>query len=67
VARGRSGEEREARGEARKFTKEEVAKLEEILTAAARDREAAAPEDAPPVKSVAEFLEEIRQPPTMEA
>jgi hypothetical protein len=46
--------------EARKFNKEELGKLEEMLTAA-RDREAA--DDAAPAKSVAEFLEEIRRPP----
>ena len=51
--------------EARKFNKEELAKLEEILTAA-RDRQTAA-EDEPPATSVAEFLEEIRQAPPMEA
>jgi hypothetical protein len=51
--------------EARKFNKEELAKLEEILTAA-RDRQTAA-EDEPPATSVAEFLEEIRQPPPIKA
>jgi hypothetical protein len=52
--------------EARKLREEDVRKIEEILGAAARGHEAAA-EDAPPATSVAEFLEEIRQPPPMEA
>ena len=51
--------------EARKFNKEEMAKLEEILTAA-RDREAAGTEDAAPAKSAVEFLEEIRRTPPVE-
>jgi hypothetical protein len=53
--------------EARKLRAEDVQKIVENLGAAARDREATAAEDPPPAKSVAEFLEEIRQPPPMEA
>jgi hypothetical protein len=53
--------------ETRKLREEDVRKIEEILGGeAARAREAAT-EGAPPAKSVAEFLEEIRQPPSMEA
>ena len=50
--------------EARKLRAEDVRKIEEILGAAERDHEAAT-EDAP-AKSVAEFLEEIRQPQPMD-
>jgi hypothetical protein len=53
--------------EARKFNKEELAKLEEVLASAQRAHEAGATVDAPPAKSVAEFLEEILQAPRMEA
>jgi hypothetical protein len=42
-----------------------VRKIEKILAGA--ERAHAAAEDAPPGKSVAEFLEEIRQAPPMEA
>jgi hypothetical protein len=51
--------------EARKLRAEDVRKIVENL-GAARERQAAT-EDAPPAKSVAEFLEEIRQAPPMEA
>jgi hypothetical protein len=50
--------------EARKLRAEDVRKLEEIL--AARDREAAAAEGAPPAKSGAEILVELRRAPQME-
>jgi hypothetical protein len=52
--------------EARKLREEDVRKLEELLGVAAREREAAA-EDAPMANRGAELLEEIRQPPPMEA
>ena len=52
--------------EARKFHKEELAKLEEILTRAESDFEAAAG-DAPPANRAAELLEEIRQAPPKDA
>jgi hypothetical protein len=50
--------------EARKLRAEDVRKIEEILAAAQIAHETAAKEDAPPAKSAAEFLEEIRQAPT---
>jgi hypothetical protein len=53
--------------EARKLREEDVRKIEEILAGAQRAHEAADTEGASPAKSVAEFLEEIRQPPPMEA
>jgi hypothetical protein len=52
--------------EARKFRKEELSKLEEILTRTASDFEAAAG-DTSPANRAAEFLEEIRQAPPIEA
>jgi hypothetical protein len=51
--------------EARKLREEDVRKIEEILASTQRAHEAA--EGAPPEESVAEFLEEIRQAPPMEA
>jgi hypothetical protein len=44
-----------------------VRKIEEILATAQKAHEPAATEDALRAQSVAEFLEEIRQPPPMEA
>jgi hypothetical protein len=52
--------------EARRLRAEDVRKIEEILAADQRAHEAAAAKDAPPAKSAAEFLEEIRQVPPME-